>query len=99
MKSHEASPAQSLMFTGSVRRSEPGLVVLLTLTLALACVTLLPACRLPGNRVIPDVAIPHQISRDAILSVYTRQADGSFVEEKVRVEKGWWVASPQVIAK
>ena len=49
------------------------------------------------NRVIPDQRIPHQLSEEACVTIYARQADGKLVPVKVKVPAGWWVASPQVV--
>jgi len=60
---------------------------------------LLAGCKLPSSQVIPDPSIPHKVSREVNVMVYTRGTDGSYVEQRVRMLPGWWIASPQLIGK
>lgn len=52
---------------------------------------------LPQERLLPDETIPHRISEETDVQVWVRRPDGSLVEEWVRIDPGWWVASPQLV--
>lgn len=52
---------------------------------------------LPRNQTLLSAGIPHRLSQSCNATVWARQADGTFVEQDVLLEKGWWVASPQII--
>ncbi len=70
----------------------------LTAPALLASVLLLPGCLfLPQERALPNPAIPHQIAETSTLMIWIRRTDGSLVKEPVRVDPGWYVASPQIV--
>lgn len=59
---------------------------------------LLSGCSLlPSERSLPDPNVPHRVAETAVLKVWVRHPDNSLVEETVRIDPGWWVASPQTI--
>ena len=64
----------------------------------IASVMLLPGCLfLPQERALPNPAIPHRIAETCTLPIWVRRPDHSLVKETVRVDPGWFVASPQVV--
>lgn len=66
--------------------------------LALAVSLLLSGCwSLRSSETIIDRTIPHRISRPQTLSVWARLPNGTMAETRVRIEAGWWIASPLVI--
>jgi len=52
---------------------------------------------LPQERALPNPAIPHRVAERACLKIWVRRPDDSLVQETVRVEPGWYIASPQVV--
>lgn len=44
-----------------------------------------------------DPTVPHQISRPVDLRVWVPVGDGKAVEKLVRVDAGWWLASPVLL--
>lgn len=61
-------------------------------------VLLLPGCLLlPQERALPNPAIPHQIAETSTLTIWVRRPDHSLVKETIRVDPGWYIASPQVV--
>lgn len=68
-----------------------------TLLALLASVTLSGCSIIPRTEAIPSPKVPHRIARETTVWIYVRLPDGSFQEEEVRLLKGWWVASPQVV--
>ena len=70
----------------------------LTASGLLVSALLLPGCLfLPQERALPNPAIPHQIAESSTLTIWVRRPDNSLVKETVRVDPGWFVASPQVV--
>ena len=65
------------------------LALVASLTLSVGCVG--PPLPTPNPR------IPHRISRDATVRIWVEADNGKFVEVKVKVTAGWWVASPLVV--
>ena len=53
----------------------------------------------PKRLVIPDPNVPHQLAKGADLTVWCGTPDRKAARCKVRVEEGWWVASPQAVEK
>lgn len=52
---------------------------------------------LPRQGTIPSSKIPHRVASETEVQIYVRQPDGSFKVESVRLLRGWWVASPEVV--
>lgn len=52
---------------------------------------------LSQERMLPDPRIPHQVAETTEAVVWVRRPDGSLVKETVRVQSGWWIASPQAV--
>lgn len=52
---------------------------------------------LPRPAAIPSSKIPHRVAEETDVVIYVRLPDGSFQEETVRLLKGWWIASPDVV--
>ena len=70
----------------------------LTASGLLVSALLLQGCMfLPQERALPNPAIPHQIAESSTLTIWVRRTDNSLVKETVRVDPGWFVASPQVV--
>lgn len=54
-------------------------------------------CLLPRQHVLPDQSVPHRLAKPETVWIWVRRPDGDLVQEKVRVEAGWWVAAPSVV--
>lgn len=52
---------------------------------------------LPRETAIPDPKIPHRVAEDTTVWVWVRRPTGDLVKEKVKLQAGWWVASPLVV--
>lgn len=52
---------------------------------------------LPRPEAIPSSRVPHRVAEETSVRIYVRLPDGSFQEETVRLLKGWWIASPEVV--
>lgn len=52
---------------------------------------------LPQPRAIPSSKVPHRVAQETDVVIYVRLPDGSFQEEEIRLLKGWWIASPEVV--
>lgn len=64
----------------------------------LASVLLLPGCLfLPQERALPNPAIPHRVAETSTLTIWVRRPDNSLVKERIRVDPGWFIASPQIV--
>ena len=66
-----------------------------TLAALIACV-LLCGC-LPRETTLPDRSIVHRVAKPVAVVIWVRRADGSLVEESVRLEPGWYVAAPEIV--
>lgn len=67
-----------------------------TLLMLIACAALSSGC-VPREATLPDHSIPHRVAQETTLVIWVRRPDGKFVEEEVKIEPGWWVASPWVV--
>lgn len=47
--------------------------------------------------VLPDPTVPHRVAEPAAVKVWCRLPDGRTAKCAVRLDPGWWVASPQVV--
>jgi hypothetical protein len=65
--------------------------------LAVSALLLQGCLFLPKQRSLPNPAIPHQVAESSTLTIWVRRPDNSLVKETVRVDPGWFVASPQVV--
>ncbi len=61
---------------------------------ALASVMLFSAC---ARVILPDPKVPHQLAEETVIKAWCRAPDGKMVKCKVRVQEGWWFASPQLV--
>lgn len=48
---------------------------------------------------VPDPSVPHRVAEPARVKVWVRSPDGTLTKQEVRLEEGWWVASPVLIEK
>lgn len=70
----------------------------LTALAVMLCALPLPGCLgLAQERILPDPRIPHQVAERTEATVWCRRPDGSLVKQVVRLEEGWWIASPAVV--
>jgi len=66
--------------------------------LAFATLCALTGCSLfPRPEAIPSSKVPHRVAEETCVEIYVRLPDGSFRVETVRLLKGWWIASPEVV--
>lgn len=61
----------------------------------LAFALLLLGC--PKRTVVPDPTIPHQVAEGSDVTVWCGTTDRKLAKCEVRLDRGWWVASPQVV--
>lgn len=61
-----------------------------------ASLTLFGAC-VPGQVVLPDTRVPHQLSQPVRVQVWVQTPSGPLSQQTVDVPAGWWLASPEVI--
>lgn len=55
----------------------------------------LMGCMRPQTQ--PDLRIPHRLAKPATVTILVRQDDGRYLPARVRVDAGWWIASPVVV--
>lgn len=66
--------------------------------IGLSVSVMLSGCTLfPTPRAIPNPKVPHRVAEETTVQIYIRLPDGSFQVDSVRLLKGWWVASPEVV--
>lgn len=65
-------------------------------TVLVVSVTLLAACS-KRDVAVPDLRIPHKLTREVRVWVSVRKSDGTYVEQEVKADAGWWIASPLVV--
>lgn len=67
-----------------------------TLLAGIVFVTLSAGCA-TTPKVLPDPSIPHRVAKDGKVTIYVRQPDGRLKKEEVKLQEGWWIASPQIV--
>jgi hypothetical protein len=52
----------------------------------------------PRQIVLPDPAFPHQVAEPVeSVTVWCGLPDGKLAKCEVRLDKGWWIASPEAL--
>lgn len=46
---------------------------------------------------LPDPSIPHRVASEATVEIWVRGQDGTLTKQKVKIEEGWYLASPMVV--
>ena len=64
---------------------------------ALIAYATLCGCILPRETMLPDRSIVHKVAKPTTVVIWVRRADGSLVEESVRLQAGWYVAAPEIV--
>lgn len=69
---------------------------MLTVLALLGSAMLSSAC-VPRKLVLLDPTVPHRVAEEAVIVAWCRLPEGALVKCKVRLQEGWWVASPQLV--
>lgn len=68
------------------------------LSLLLLTSALLSTSCVRNVEVIPDPTIPHKVAEEGNVVIWAQDPQSKeYVKTKVRLLKGWWIASPQVV--
>lgn len=49
------------------------------------------------DQVLLNPSVPHRLAESCDAVVWARKPDGTLVQQPVRLEAGWWIASPAVL--